>query len=175
MKDNICVAIITKPHGLKGEVKVKVLLNKPNDIKKLGSLCIEKEQEYRKVESVKAVSDVFAIKLENINTCEQAAVIKNRKLFAKREDVDKLKSKDDIFIDDIIGLEAVTTDGESLGTISTVENFGASDVVFIKSSKYKNLSFANIGGIILSVDENKVLLNSPKLKEVMVFDEAVRG
>ena len=44
---------------------------------------------------------------------------------------------------------------EELGIIFDVQNFGANDIIYINSEKYKNLSFANIGGIITEVNENE--------------------
>lgn len=172
MNQEICVAIVRKEHGVKGEMKVTVLMDDANDFRKLSCLKWQNEAKFHKIERVFAVSDCFAIKLNGVNSVEDVQKIKGQKLFAKKEEVDKLKNENQIYIEDILNKMAVLDNGELLGKISDVQNFGANDIIYISSPKYKNLCFANIGGIIKVVDEekNQVVLNASEYNKVSIYD-----
>lgn len=168
--DKIEVAKIRRPQGVKGELRLEVLLDDPVAFSRIESVYVEGEQAARRIERCFRVSDGFAAKLEGIDR-SAAEALRGKSLFILRADADRLKSSTDYFIADLIGKKAVTDAGETLGVIDDVENFGASDIVFIKSEKYKNLCFANIGGIIDSVSDEQVVLRAAELEKVWVFDE----
>ena len=170
MEKYISVGFVRRSQGIKGDVRISALMDNPNDFKKLKSLLVEGETEERKIERVFQVSDGFGLKLEGIALVSDAEKIKNKKLFATREEIDKLKNDKDIYIEDILNKKAVLDNGEELGEIFDVQNFGANDIIYINSEKYKNLCFANIGGIITEVTENKVVLNKKEFEKVSVCD-----
>lgn len=172
MDNIICVAKCNKPQGVRGEIKVTVLMNKPNDICKLTALKTENEANFHNIERIFAVSGGYGVKLSGVDTYEQAMLFKGKLLYASKSEVDLIINENGVYIQDLIGKKAVLTDGTFLGEIDDVENFGANDIVFIKSKTYKNLSFANIGGIIEKVDnDNKqVVLNKEEFNKVCVYD-----
>jgi len=169
-KDYICVAICRKPHGVKGEIKATVLLDNPKSIMKISALMTEKDTVLRKIERCFAISGDFGFKLEGINSVDDALKLKNKKLFALRTEVDALVKNNQIYIADLINKEVYFESGEKIGVITDVENFGANDIVYIDSEKYKNLCFANIGGIIIKVEDEKVVLNKEEFDKVFVCD-----
>lgn len=168
--DRIVIAKIKKPQGVKGELRLATFLDDNSNIMKIKNVYIEGNEQPYEVERCFKVSSDYAVKLKNIDSFEQANQFKSKNVLCLRSDLSQIV-KDGIFIADLIDKKAYFEDGQEVGVISDVENYGASDVVFIESSKYKNLSFANIGGIILSCDENRVVLNKEKFYEVCVYDE----
>ena len=171
--DLICVAICRRPQGIKGEIRVTVLLDNVKDISKITELKPENKFDFYKVARTYQLSDCYGVKLEGIDTVNDANLIKGKKLFAKKAEVDKLKNENDIYIADILNKVAVFESGEVVGTITDVENYGSADIVFINSNEKKNLSFANVGGIIKSIDfdNGKVVLDKNEFDKVCVYDE----
>ena len=173
MEKKIAIAYVNKPVGVKGEMKVTILLDDPKILTKIPFLFLKNSDTPIKVERVfKIVGDTAAVKLEGFDNPESAIKLKSCELFAEREVLESLIESDKIFIADLINKIAVAG-GEELGKIVDVENYGANDIVFIDSKKYKNLSFANIGGIIEKIDHEKniVILNKEKFWQVAVFDK----
>lgn len=177
MNDKICIGIVRKQQGIKGEVKATILLDNPSDINKISGVFIENEDVFRKITRVFALSGDFGLKLDGIDSVEQAIKIKNKKLYALKEEVDSLIDSDRFYIEDLIGKKAVFENEEFVGIIDSVENYGANDIVFIKSHNKSNLCFANIGGIILKIDQDNdvVVLNQDEFKKVCVYDEVGDG
>ncbi len=167
------IALIKRPQGVKGELRLLVLLDDNKNLQNFSEVFVEGSEMPFKVHEIKKVADDYAIKLDGIDSYEDAEKLKNKKLLAKREDVDKFKSTKDFYMADIIGKTAYLSTGEFVGIVDDIENYGASDVVFIRSQKYTNLSFANVGGIILSVDQEKqeVILDADEFSKYCVYDE----
>lgn len=172
MENKIAIAYVNKPIGVKGEVKVTILLDDPKVLTKIPFVFLKNSENPIKIERVfKIVGDTAAVKLEGFESPEIAIKLKSCELFAEREMLESLVDKNQVFIADLIGKIAIG--GEKLGRIIDVENYGANDIVFIDSKKYKNLSFANIGGIIEKIDHknNTVLVNKERFWQVAVFDK----
>lgn len=173
MDDKICVGIVRKQHGIKGEIKASILMDNPLDINKISGVFIENDIVFHKITRVFALSGDFGLKLDSVDDVESALKIKNKKLFALKSEVDKLINAGRFYIEDLINKTAIFENGEKIGVISAVENYGANDIVFIESDKYKNLSFANIGGVILNINfkTEEVVLSEQEFKKVCVYDD----
>ena len=63
--------------------------------------------------------------------------------------------EDEFFITDLIGLNVVTDDGETLGTLTDVMETGANDVYCVKTPVGKELLLPAIRDCILDVDLDK--------------------
>ena len=168
----ILVAFCNKPHGVRGEIKVTAYLDNNSNFKKLDQLYCKKTDQTYKVKRIFQIKDCFGIGFEGFNTFEDAMLLKGQELYALKSQIEDMVDDDHIFIEDLIGKTAVLEDGTIIGIIDDIVNYGASDIVFIKSKMYKNLSFANVGGILLTVDEENqtVTLNKEEFEKVCVYD-----
>ena len=172
-KEYILVAFCNKPHGVRGEIKVTPYLDDNANFKKLDELYCKTTKKSYKVKRIFQIKDCYGIGLEGINTFEDAMMLKGQELFALKSQVESMIGDDRIFIEDLIGLTAVFSDGTVIGEIDDIVNYGASDIVFIKSEKYKNLSFANVGGIFdrINEEDQTVVLNKEEFEKVCIFDK----
>lgn len=172
MDNKICVAIVRKPQGIKGEVKVSVLMDDPEHVKKLNKLYLESGEELH-VKRIFNLGNEYGIGFEEFTNPEQTLRIKNKNLYADKSVVRELIGNENFFISDLIGKTAVFEDGMVVGKISDIENYGSRDVVFVDSNVYHNLSFANTGDIFLEIKEkeNQVVLNKEKFMQTKICDE----
>ena len=90
------------------------------------------------------------IKVEGIDTIEDALKLKNLYLYAKREDI-KLEEGAH-FIVDLIGLEVYTEEGKLLGKVDDIYNTGANDIYVIKDELGKQVLLPGIKDVIKNVD-----------------------
>ena len=164
----LCVGKVSRPQGVKGELRLNVLMDKISDIVKLSVLYIGGKA--YSVSHYTRLNGAYAVKLEGVSSVEEAASFKGLEVFASKETLESLKREGDFFVADLLGKTAVFENGKVVGTISDVQNYGASDIIFIDSAAASNLCFANIGGIILSVDEQRVVLDQAEFEKVCVSD-----
>lgn len=172
MDDKICVAIVRRPQGIKGEVRVSVLMDNPELIKKIDKLSLESGETFD-VKRVFNLGTEYGIGFNQFYSPEETLRIKNKKLYADKNLVRLLIGNDNFFVEDLLNKIAVFEDGEIVGKITDIENYGSSDIVFVESEKFHNLCFANVGNIFVSIDEekNQVVIRKEMFLQTKVCDE----
>ena len=164
MEDFLQVGVITTTHGLRGEVKVFPTTDDAGRFKKLKNVWLDtgKEQMKLEISQVRFFKNLVILKFKGIDDINDVEKYKGKSLFVTREDAVKCE-KDEYFIADLIGIEVVTEDGDTLGEIKDVLRTGANDVYVVKVSeespfapkvtdKRKELLLPAIRECILDVD-----------------------
>ena len=77
------VGVATKPQALKGQFRIKPEILNLKEFKKFDTLTID-NKEY-KLEAVTLRDTFVIVKLEGIDTCEQAETFRNKKVYAEME------------------------------------------------------------------------------------------
>jgi 16S rRNA processing protein RimM len=132
--DRVCVARIGAAHGIRGEVKLWSFTQDPAAVANYGPLETKDGARQFEIESLRAAKDHFVAHLAGIDDRDAAETLRNVELYVARARLPKIEDADTFYYADLVGLTAVTPDGEELGTVSAVHNFGASDVIEIKPS-----------------------------------------
>ena len=81
---------------------------------------------------MRAAKDHFVARLAGIETREAAEALRNLDLYVPRERLPEIDEADTYYYADLVGLAAVTADGEDVGTVKALHNFGAGDIVEIE-------------------------------------------
>ncbi|MBS0271569.1 MAG: 16S rRNA processing protein RimM [Proteobacteria bacterium] len=128
-----CAAAIASAHGVHGHVKVKCFLEDPSQFKFFSPFYNEKGEETFKVKKVLSQDkDVLIVSLEGISDRNQAELVKGSQLMVPQASLPKLSS-DTFYHQDLIGLSVKSTQGNVLGTVHALYNFGAGDLLEIKT------------------------------------------
>jgi len=160
MKDFMSVGQIGKTHGLKGEVKVFSLTDSLERFKKIKNVYIDGE--IRKVEGCKLQSDKAILKIEGIDTIEQAETYRNKYLMVKREDAVKLP-EGSYYVADLIECSVFEEGGEELGKVYDVLSTPGNDVYWVKGKK--EVLIPVLKDIVVSVDINEHVIIIKPVKE----------
>lgn len=169
--EKVIIGKIIKPHGYKGAMKVKDETRGDVDFANISSVFIDNKL-YNIQDNFFAGGDIV-LKLEGIESSIQVDALRKKSIEIGKEEYLSEKEEDDVLISDLIGANIVLNDGELIGELLSVENYGASDLFFIKSNKYTNLIVPNVKGLIeLYNSKNKELMfNKIRFFEVMTCDE----
>ena len=152
---------IVTTHGIKGEMKVLPWVDSPDALCEFDRVRIA-GKEYI-VESCRVQKTCNLLKLEGIDTVEDAQAMRGKTVELYREDIDD----DVIFAAELIGMN-VLCDGETLGKIVEVLDYPGNSVYVIKG-KHEYMIPA-VKQFILSTDmENNVM--QVKIIEGMRSDE----
>lgn len=164
MNKFIEVGLVLKPHGINGAIKIKNLSFGHFNFE-VGEVVVIDDIE-RKIIDVSGTKDDVILTLENLSLTE-ANALKNKSIFALRE---KVNNNGDFFWADLIG-KKIMANSKELGQVADIQNFGSADVIFVEGER--NFSFANTGGIIISLndEDNLVYVNEKKLKEVICYED----
>lgn len=153
MEDLFRVGCYASTHGVHGEFKVFPTTDEPARFKKIKDIILDngKEQRPAKIQSAKFFKNMVILKLEGIDTCDDAMKLKGYELYVTRKDATPLK-KGEYYIADLIGLSVETEDGETLGALSDVLRTGANDVYQVTTAEGKDILIPAIKECILKVD-----------------------
>ena len=134
MKKYIDTGKILNTHGVKGDLKVDSWCDSVEVFCTLKRFFIEKKTgfvEYKVTKSVR-FKEFVLLHLEGIETFEDANLLKNKLLYAEREDIPM--EEGDYFIADLEGLPVINIDtGKVYGNIEEVIFGAASDIYRIKT------------------------------------------
>ncbi len=159
MDDFFTVGIITTAHGVHGEVKVFPTTDDVKRFKKCKELilCTKKETKTLKVEQVKFFKQFAIIKLEGINSMDDALLLKNAELKVTRENAVKC-DKDEYYIADLYGVKIYDEENNYIGELTEVYQTGANDVYEITIADDKTVLIPAIKDCIKNVDiENRLM------------------
>lgn len=153
MEDTLRVGVITSTHGVRGEVKVFPTTDDAGRFKKLKEVLLDTEKELKpmKIEQVKFFKNMVILKFQGFDNINDIEIYKGKDLLVTRDNAVKL-GPDENFIVDLIGLTAVTDEGEELGTLTDVIQTGANDVYEVTMDQGKTLLLPAIKQCILNVD-----------------------
>ena len=129
-----CVAIIIGAHGVHGAVKVKSFTQNPEDFSTYGPLLGEDGRVILTPKNPRPVSNAFTMRSPEIRSREQAMSLKGTQLFVPRSVLPE-PDDEDFYYADLVGLDVKSTDGKRLGTIRSVHDFGAGDMLEIQPPK----------------------------------------
>lgn len=151
MKEFMSIGQITKPHGVRGEVKVFSLTDSLEEFRNLKNVYIDGEM--RKIISCKLQSDRAILKIEGIDSMNDAERYRNKYIKIHRNDAKKLE-EDTYYIADLIDCKVFDTDGLELGTVYDVIETGSNDVYWVKGGK-KEVLIPALKEIVVKVDIEK--------------------
>jgi len=127
----IRVGRVAGAFGVRGEVKVTAYTEAPKTLLAFRDLLREDGSLGLTLLSGRAHKDAVIGRAAQIATKEEADALRGLVLYVPRERL-PAPDEDEFYLTDLIGLAAVTPQGEALGKVKTVRDFGAGDVLEIQ-------------------------------------------
>ncbi len=127
-QSHVCVGEITAPHGVRGLVRVRSFTDDPEALfayplqKDDGSAVPMKKQGVLK--------DFFFAVVDGVDTVEKAQAWRGTKLYTDRAHL-PATVEDQYYLADLKGLTAMV-DGQAIGTVDEIYDFGAGTILEIK-------------------------------------------
>ena len=161
----LAVARITKPHGIKGEVRVSVLLDRPELFCRVKSAYLE---DIKVKLSARSAGDAAICKIENVLTRDDAELLRGKTLYVDRADAEKLK-ENEYFVDDLVGLSFFAGD-RLIGKITEIyKGERTADVIEIGGEKGVMIPYLKRLSPIVSLSEGKMTVDETVFNEVAVY------
>lgn len=147
---------IVNHFGIKGMVKIKPFTDDITRFDKLKTIYIEtkKERQEYKIEEVKYHKNMVLMKLEGIDTVEEAETLRQSYLLVDREKEEPLE-EGVYYIVDLLGLAVYTDEGKLLGKVDDIFNTGSNDIYVVKDELGKQILLPGIPDVLKEVDLEK--------------------
>lgn len=159
MENYLQVGVITTTHGIRGEVKVFPTTDDAGRFKKLKHVFLDTGKEYMPLEvsGVKFFKNLVILKFKGIDNINEIEKYKGKSLFVDRENAVPLE-ENEYFIADLIGLKALSEEGEELGVLEDVLQTGANDIYVIRKKGMQDILVPAIKDCIRGVDLEQGLI-----------------
>ena len=162
--DLVVIGLILKPHGIKGEVKVKPITDFPERFLKLKRAFLVSGSGAQKeiaIERAKVLRDIVLLKIRDIDSISEAEKYRGSEIVVMPEDRIELPP-DYYFESDLIGMQVVLSHGQEIGTIVDVQSYPAQDMLIVKTVSGREILLPFVKEIVpeLLPEERKVVVNN---------------
>jgi 16S rRNA processing protein RimM len=127
-KGMVLVGAAAGAFGVKGEVRLRAFTDKKEGVISYGPLYGEDGKVLLRPKSWRELKDGVAVVAPEVKTREQAEKLRGRRLYVPRANLPPT-AEDEFYIVDLLGCRAEAIDGQILGDIVAVWNFGAGDII----------------------------------------------
>lgn len=151
---------IVNTNGLKGVVKVNPFTDDISKFEELKYIYIQLKSELKrvKIEQVRYNKNQVLLKLEGIDSIEEAEKYRNFYLKIEKKSQEEL-GEDTYYIVDLIGIDVYSDNDEYLGKIEDVFPTGSNDVYVVKDNLGKQILVPAIAEVVKEVDlKNKKMV-----------------
>lgn len=128
--DLIQVGRVAGAFGVRGEVRITSFTAEPLALVDYKTLMREDGQTALTLTSGRAAKGGVVARAVEIETREQAEALRGLKLYIPRSVLPE-PDEDEFYVTDLIGLAVRTPEGEALGVVKSVQDFGAGDLLEI--------------------------------------------
>ena len=147
---------ILRPHGIRGELRVRLLTDYPERIAKLKTVYLADKPEPTAVtpypvKGMRMNGDYGLLRLGDIASREEADRLRGLFVLVDMAHAVPLEAGE-FYLYQLIGLKVETEDGETLGTLREVLETGANDVYIVDSPRYGEVLVPVIPDTIVKTD-----------------------
>lgn len=132
MQNYLTIAKIVRPHGLKGEVKVRPLIGDGISMTDFKKVYLGKQNIPSQILSVKSLNGFYSLGLDTLHTIDDAEKFRNQYIMIDRNDYPALYGE--LRASDVVGFEVKTEEGKPMGVVVKYDDYGSATVLTIGDS-----------------------------------------
>lgn len=172
MTTRVCVGAIVGAHGVRGQVRVKSFTAVAADVAAYGPVESEDGSKTFKLKVMGEAKGLVIIKLDGINDRNAAEAMRGIRFYVPRTRLPELE-EDEFLYTDLAGLTAEGTDGQVLGTVKGVADFGAGELLDIVLAGGGSLMvpFTKAAVPVVDIANKRLVVDPPAFVE----SEEVKG
>ena len=168
----VLLGVIGAPHGVRGQVRIKSYTGDPLAIGDYGPLFGKDGTRFEIVNARQAKGVVVAT-LKGVTTREVAEALRGEELFVARDQLpDDELEEEEFYIDDLVGLTALDEAGAVTGHVVAVHNFGADDMIEVRSLRGGTVLYPFTREVVPDIDFEEGWLRLLPPDEIIVQPDA---
>ena len=129
----VCVGVVTGVHGVRGALRIKSFTTDPVNVAAYGKVVVGKGQDSVAMRVTSQANDAVVVEMEGVSNRSAAEALKGKKLYVPRAALPAPEG-DEYYHGDLVGLDVRSLEGTALGTIQAVHNYGAGDILDIRTA-----------------------------------------
>lgn len=154
MHKNICVGIISKPIGIKGQVKVISYTESPDSLFKYKNLFLQNNKKIQFSNYKLIENNTFTSYIDGVNDRNTSENYRLNNIYINSSELQKLNDNE-YYYDDLVNSKVFDDNNNLLGSVKAVLNYGAGDFLEIILLDNKEATIPFNKDSILKVDLEK--------------------
>jgi 16S rRNA processing protein RimM len=155
MSDQVTLAAIAGAHGVHGEVRLKLFAEAIESLSRHKAVLVGERQ--MTIKSVKASGGMPVVRFAEIADRNEAEALRGQLITVARSALPPLE-EGEYYYADLLGLPCVSADGGAVGSVVSVENFGAGDILEIEKPDGKR-SMVPFREGVADMSDGKILVD----------------
>ena len=148
----LAVGLLRRPHGIKGEITMKVMTDFPERLEPGVEVFTGKDHQPVHIRTVRRHGVDMLISFDEFSDREGVGMLRNQVLMVRVENLPPLPVGE-YYIHELIGLSVVDVDNDAyLGEITEIIETGANDVFVVRSNQGSEILLPDIDEVILAID-----------------------
>ncbi len=147
----VCIGVIAGAHGVRGQVRVKSFTAEPQDVTAYGPVTDASGARQFDLRITGAARGMMLAKIDGVGDRNAAELLRGTELYVDRDRLPE-PDEDEFYYADLIGLDAVSTGGETLGTVRAMHNFGAGDMIELENASGKTEILPFTAAVVPAID-----------------------
>ncbi|MHB8625952.1 MAG: ribosome maturation factor RimM [Aggregatilineales bacterium] len=169
----LVLAKVLRPHGVRGELSVQVITDFPERFRELEKIYLgtsadrpDRLRAYAidsaRPQKTTKQGGTWLLRLHGIDDRDAADLLREQYVFVAIDQAVPL-AEDEVYLFQVIGLQAETPQGEALGRVVDIIETGANDVYVIRGSAYGEVLIPAVNGVVLAieVEAGRMLVDPP--------------
>ena len=156
------LGVIVRPHGIRGELRMKIMTAYPERILHMETLYLSqkrrpKERKPYTLEKVRFHRDVALLTFEGIESRTDAETLRGHTVSVPYDTGAPLE-EGEFYVQQMVGMDVYTLEGELLGQIETIFETGANDVLVVSGGPRGEVLLPDIEDVVksISLENNRV-------------------
>lgn len=162
MDKKIIIGKIVAPHGVRGDLRILPLTEKPEQFLNLKYLLLPDGHKLT-LQHTRFHKHVVLVKAKEICSMNDAELLRGKEVLIYVKDLPKL-AEGQYYVADLIGIPVYTENGDKIGIFKESFNAGSTDVYVIETLDKNNILLPAISAYIkeINVAENRIVVNLPE-------------
>jgi 16S rRNA processing protein RimM len=160
--ERVCVGAIAGPQGVRGAMRVKAFTAEPGGIAAYGPVTDETGKRRFELRITGHSRGLPVVEIIGVEDRDAAEALKGTRLYVERSALPETE-ENEYYHADLIGLEAEDTEGQPLGTVIAVHEFGAGDIIEIEheGGRTSMVPFTRAAAPVVDIEGGRIVLDPP--------------
>ena len=137
MHNQIVIGKIVAPHGVRGDIRILPLTEKPEQFLDLDYLLLHDGRKLT-IKHARFHKRMVLVTTEEIKSMNEAELLRDQEVLIKAEDLPELE-EGQFYVADLIGLPVFDEEGKQIGTFKDSLSTNSYDVYVIEKKKKKDI------------------------------------
>ncbi len=159
----VCVGQFAGAHGVRGQMRLRSFTAEREAAISYGPIEDETGQRRFKLRPVGQAKDMLVVVVDGVTDRDAAQALAGVKLYVPRAALPEIDDEDEYYQADLIGCAVLDPDGESLGEVKAVHDFGAGEMLEIatKGSATRLLPFTRAVVPVVDIAGRRITVDLP--------------